>query len=340
MGIVGIIIAWQSLQNFIRPTIRTLKNLLTFGLPAGLVMSPWYIKNWLWTNNPIYPLIWGGTGWDPIKAQVLNDYVRSFGVGSKWLDYILLPYNIYANHDHFSTLSLEMIHPALWLVFAYPFLKQSGKQIVPLLYSMLYCLTWAISSPVIRFLLPPSAFLALLAGDVIQKSPPLIRKIVKSGFLNGLLLTSLIYQILFFQNYSAYFTGQKSAADVLRETVSDFQITQRIQELLQPNERAQFLWDGRGYYCDTRCTPDDEQSTAVLLAINSPHPKTLAHELHSKGITYLMISGPDAAWFINYHDPHRLHQHALDYFENIFIPACGTSIYKDKQMELFQITCP
>lgn len=340
MGIVGIIIAWQLQSRPRHSVVDTIKSLVVFGLSAGLVMSPWYIKNWLWTGNPIYPLVWGGVGWGPLKEQVMSDYLHSFGVGNNWLSYLLLPYNVYAKQNRFSTNFLEIIHPALWLAFAYPFLKQSKKQTVPLIYSALYCAIWAVNSQVIRFLLPASAFLALLAGDVIQKSLPVIRKTITYGLLSSLLLASLVYQILLFLSYVPYFIGQKSAADILRLSVDNFQITQYIQENLKPDERAQFLWDGRGYYCDARCIPDDEQSTAVLLAINSPSPETLAHELHLKGITHLMIYKTDALWFINYHDPHRLHQQALDYFEHTFLPACGNSVYKDGQMELFQITCP
>lgn len=339
MVIVSAIILWQSLGSLNRLTTTTLKNLLVFGISAGLVMSPWYLKNWIWTGNPIYPLIWGGPGWDPLTTQVFNDYLRSFGIGTNWLDYLLIPYNVYANHNQFSTIYLEIIHPALWLAFAYPFLKQPKKNVVLFLYSAVYCVIWAINSQVIRFLLPPFAILALLAGDVIQKLPPLIKKIITNGLLGGLLLVSLIYQASLFQSYSAYFIGQKSAADMLKESVNDFQITQRIQELLRPDERAQFLWDGRGYYCDARCIPDDEQSTAVSLAVNSPPPQTLALDLRAKGITHLMLSKADVIWFIAYHDPHHYHQKALDYFENVFIPACGKLLYTNNQMELYQITC-
>ena len=339
MLIVGAIILWQSLGSY-RLTTRSLKNLLVFGASAVLVMSPWYLKNWLWTGNPVYPMFWGGTGWGLLKAQVLNDYLHSFGVGNHWFDYLLIPYNVYVNHDQFSTNFLEIIHPALWLAFAYPFLKQPRQQIIPFLYSALYCIIWAVNSQVIRFLLPPSAFLALLAGDVILRLPLLAKKTIIYGLLTSLLMVSLVYQALLFQSYSKYFTGQNSIADILKQSVNDFQMTQRIQELLRPDERAQFLWDGRGYYCDSRCIPDDEQSTAVQLAINSPPPETLAHGLRTKGITHLMLSQPDTVWFIDYHDPHHYHQKALDYFENIFFPACGKLLYTDNQMELYQITCP
>jgi hypothetical protein len=62
--------------------------------------------------------------------------------------------------------------------------------------------------------------------------------------------------------------------------------------------------------------------------------------LRSQGITHLMLSRLDAAWFIATHDPHGYHQNSLDYFETVFLPACGKLLYTNNQMELHQITCP
>jgi hypothetical protein len=340
MFLVGMIIVWQSLRNITRSETNVLINLLVFGVSAGLVMSPWYIKNWVWTGNPIYPLIWGGTGWDPLEGRVINDYLHTFGSGKSWLDYLLIPYNVYAKNDLFSTTLQETIHPALWLAFAYPFLKRPQKHVVLFSYSAAYYVIWMINSQVIRFLLPAFAGLALLAGHVINSSPPLIKKTITNGLLIGFLFVSLIYQALLFQNYSPYFLGQKNKADILKTAVDNFQITQHIQELLLPNERAQFLWDGKTYYCDERCIPDDEQSAAVLLTITTPPPNTLAHDLKTKGVTHLMINQTDALWFIDHHDPNHYHQQALEYFQNVFIPACGSLLYTDKEISLYQITCP
>lgn len=340
MLIVGAIIIWQSLRNFRLSISGSLKNLLIYVISAGLIMSPWYIKNWIWTGNPIYPLVWGGPGWDPITAQVFNDYLHSFGVGTNWLDYLLIPYNVYTNQDQFSTISLEIIHPALWLAFAYPLLKQPKKKRFLFFYSGAYFIIWAINSQVIRFLLPSFAVLSILAGDVIQKLPPLVKKLTTIGLLGSYLLTSLFYPAILVQSSFGYLSGQKSTGDFLKETVNYFQMAQQIQELLLPEEHAQFLWNGRGYYCDARCIPDDEQAAAVRLAFNSPSPQSLSHNLREKGITHIMLSHADAYWFIVYHDPHQYHQQALDYFDNVFLPACGKLLYTKNIMELYQITCP
>ncbi|MGC1377632.1 MAG: glycosyltransferase family 39 protein [Anaerolineales bacterium] len=339
--LVAFIIAWKSIQNSKQPFKEMFKNLLAFALCAGGVMGAWYIKNWIWTGNPVYPLLFGGPGWNPLKNTVLNDYVYSFGVGKNWLDYLLLPYNVYAHHNQFSTIAIEIIHPALWLAFLFPFLPRSKKFVPVVVYAGLYCISWAVGSQVIRFLIPPSAFLAVFAGNVIEKAPKFIHVFLKTFIVGGLMVLSLFYQLLMLQGSEslAYFTGQKSVADMLLMSEQDFGMIQHIEKTFQPGERAQFLWDGRGFYCDARCSPDDEQSTAVSLSLDSPPPQQLAHDLREKGFTYLMLSHPDADWFIAYHDPHGLHRKALDYFQTTFLPACGKMVFQDQGMELFKIEC-
>ena len=202
--IVGAIVAWKSMEGIKRPIKGLAVNLLIFGVSAGLVMGTWYIKNWLWTGNPVYPLIFGGPGWDALESRVLNDYVGTFGTGKTWLDYLLLPFNVYAYHNRFATIPIEVIHPALWLGFFFPVIAKPDKifKVVPV-YAILYFTLWVVSSQVVRFLLPLSAFAAILAGSVIEKSPSVLKNFLKFGLLGGLMILSLIHQIVTIQNASS-----------------------------------------------------------------------------------------------------------------------------------------
>ena len=339
--IVAGIIAWISTQRSKQPIVEAIRNLLTFGVSAGLVMGAWYIKNWIWTGNPIYPLVFGGPGWGPLENQILKDYMQTFGVGKNWLDYLLLPYNVYAHHDQFSTIQQEIIHPLIWLAFLFPFLVRFQKYAGIIIYTALYYVWWLFGSQVIRFLLPPSAFLVILAGSVVERLPVLLKSSLKILLIIGLMTFNLVYQILVLNNSGAfsYIAGQKPTTEFLALFADDFSVKQYIQEMLDPADRALFLWDGRGYYCDSRCIPDNGQAAAVGLAVGSPLPQELAHSLRQNGVTYLMLSRTDVDWFIEYHDPHEYHRSALDYYESIFLPACGKSVYKDDGMELFKVTC-
>jgi len=208
-------------------------------------------------------------------------------------------------------------------------------------YAALYFVLWAVSSQVVRFLVPLSAFAAIMTSVVIEKSPLVLRNLLKFGLLGGLMVLSLIHQVVTIQNTGVwdYFIGQRSAAQVLQGINNDFSTILYIQSSLATNDRVLFLWDGRGYYCDKRCIPDDEQSAAIRLSIDSPAPQKLAQELHKNGITHLMLSPADASWFITYHDPRGLHRKALDYLTKTFLPACGKPVFQDNGITLFELTC-
>ncbi|HEX7974727.1 MAG TPA: glycosyltransferase family 39 protein, partial [Anaerolineales bacterium] len=92
-----------------------------FGATAVLVASPWYLKNWVWSGNPVYPFYLGGPGWDPARLDLLMTFLRSFGAGSRWQDILLLPVNLYIHYDRFSTnAGIELPGLLFPLVLVYP----------------------------------------------------------------------------------------------------------------------------------------------------------------------------------------------------------------------------
>jgi 4-amino-4-deoxy-L-arabinose transferase-like glycosyltransferase len=62
LGLTLVVLAFKQRSTIGWSGILTL--LLTFGVPAALIASPWYLKNWVWLGNPLWPLL----GYDP------NDY--------------------------------------------------------------------------------------------------------------------------------------------------------------------------------------------------------------------------------------------------------------------------
>lgn len=342
LGILAIIILWKSMEGSKRSFAEAFWNLLIFGVSATLVMGIWYIKNWLWTGNPIYPLLFGGVGWDALKNQIFSiDYMQTFGMDRTLLNFILLPYYVYAQHDKFSTLPLEIVHPLLWAAFLFPFMKGSKERASIAVYTFLYYIWWFLGAQQIRFLLPISGFLAILAGSVIERFWTPLKHVLKLVLIAAPMILIVVYQLSVLNNSGvfSYLAGRTSSDELLRVFVDDYAAKQFIQESLQENERVMFLWDSRGYYCDSRCIPDSNQSHAIVLALDSPPPVELAHQLKTQGITHILIHSIDAEWFIEHHDPNRYHSIALQYFQEQFLPTCARSIYQDDKTELFELIC-
>jgi hypothetical protein len=63
-------------------------NLAVFILSALLVALPWYVKNWAFTGNPVYPFlfeVFGGKGWDSFRAEAYS--ASGTGIGWRPVDF-------------------------------------------------------------------------------------------------------------------------------------------------------------------------------------------------------------------------------------------------------------
>jgi hypothetical protein len=70
------------------------------GLGAGILLaSPWYVRTWIWTGSPLFPLystLWPGhaPGWDGGRAELLDALLQVYGRSSSVLDYVLSPFYV------------------------------------------------------------------------------------------------------------------------------------------------------------------------------------------------------------------------------------------------------
>ncbi|MFB3883238.1 MAG: hypothetical protein ACE149_18375 [Armatimonadota bacterium] len=68
-----------------------------FALIAVAVASPWYIKSYLWTGNPVYPFFYSlfdGRYWTAERAREYAEAQKAFGLGAGPLSFLSLPWNL------------------------------------------------------------------------------------------------------------------------------------------------------------------------------------------------------------------------------------------------------
>ena len=133
-----------------------------FGLPALAACGAWFLRNTLWTGNPVYPLLWGGPRW------TAADTTGWYGDASAFrLDPTLLftaPWTLIREAAGDGCLS-----PVLFSVAVVPFLR-SGRRYRPMwVMALALGFLWWLASPLPRYLLPALAVLcaaaAAQAGD-------------------------------------------------------------------------------------------------------------------------------------------------------------------------------
>ncbi len=345
-GTLGLAVVWGSRRQGWK---RIFQNAAMFLGIALLIGSPWYLKNWLWTGNPIYPLYFGGLDWPAERVQLLMNYLGSFGVGHQLVDYLLLPLSIYIQYERFTTFlgSIEVLSFLYPLLVLYPFIRHKKAIHILGVIVLIRLVLWALASQQIRFLLPVFPGLSLLTASVLLGlKQTFLRetgsRILQAGLLGGVMAATAFYTLTFFlmTRPVGVLIGNESRSDFLARVNQRIPAYLYIQQQIPRQDRVMFMWAGDGYYCDERCIPDAEQSRWTYLALTAGYDRTaMLGKLHDMSVTHLLFSLDDLDFILG-HDPSGENKRAALFFLNEFKAACTELIYRDQKNELYKITCP
>ena len=78
---------------------------ITAGLVAAALLSPWLIKSFINTGNPLHPFLYqhfGGTYWNSGLGRILLEFHKSQGIGFSLLSLIAFPYQMTVNPSLFA----------------------------------------------------------------------------------------------------------------------------------------------------------------------------------------------------------------------------------------------
>jgi len=344
LGTLGLWLLWRTFRHEWRASLYAL---MRFGLIAGLLGLPWYLKNGILYGNPFYPFLLGGPAWNTDRLAMLMRFLSSFGTGKTFVDYLLLPIRLYTHHSLYGTYMTRIEFPSLLfpVVLLYPLLRRDRVWDTMAAITGLRFVVWAFGSQQTRFLLPlfPSlslitTFVLLRVGELLRT--PVVRRILGVGLLGGLVVTSLVYQVILFGSISplAVILGIESKDTFLQRTVYDYPALKYAQDQLPAEARIMMMWDGQGYYCDQRCLPDAEQAQWTLMVNAIYEPLSLASALKERGVTHMLLSMEGLNFFLQ-HDPMGQHLAAAELYLHQFRQACTKEIYRDQYMILDEITC-
>jgi hypothetical protein len=331
---LGLWILWHARTQGWR---TVLVSVILFGGMALLVGSPWYVKNWFWFDNPVYPYFESGAG----KVLFTRD---SYGL---W-DYLILPWHLYVHREQFVGVYGSIEFPSLLfpLVFLYPLIRRPRAMNWLAGLTLLRYVFWALVSHTrFRYMLPVLPGLCLLAGSVLMDltARPFLQRwgqVLAMGLIGGMLAATLVYSLLFFADVQplGVVLGMESKDSFLRREVSDYSAKQFVQANLPPEARVLMMWDARGYYCDDRCLPDWLRMHWVGLISPTASVSSVAASLWEMNVTHLLFSVEDVDYQIM-NDTSGLHRHAAEFFLYEFRPACTKEVYRDEWTTLFELTC-
>ncbi|MDM8520594.1 glycosyltransferase family 39 protein [Anaerolineales bacterium HSG6] len=320
-----IIVDPKTVRLNIDPTYRAgATALCAFVVPAMLVAAPWYLKNYFFTGNPVYPFVFGGLFWDEFRAVWYAQ--PGTGIAGDWVSILGLPIwltlNAWdANPGDGRTGPLFLLFLPLILLYGLfryrtpRFWFRSNQtdhnnlETVPwaldllMLFALAQFAFWtlgALNSRTLwqsRLLLPCIVAFAPVVGWIWHDLKHLdLPQFSLQRFVNLLIGLVLVFNSLTLllhvieQNPLAYITGAQSKELYLNRNLgAHYQAITSLNDLVPPDAVVLFLWEPRSYYCDVTCRPD-----SILDRLAHDHhkhqtPSAIAQAWRDEGITHVLL---------------------------------------------------
>ncbi|RME74893.1 MAG: hypothetical protein D6784_09060, partial [Chloroflexi bacterium] len=306
---------------------------------------PWYVKNWVFTGNPVYPFafgLFGGRFWDSFRA----DWYAAAGTGIGWKPSTLLALPWLAtlgirdmNYWDGRTGPLFLLFLPLVLLSLFRSAPSSSSQ-SPNLQSpisqspisnllFLYALAqfgfwtagvmWSRSLWQSRFLLTCLAALAPLVGAAWAGLPRWdLPRFSLSRFVNlaaGVVLALTLVDMALLTlkiDPLPYLAGLETRdAYLTRRLGAHYAAMTQINQTLPPEAVVQFLWEPRTYYCRRDCRPDSILDVFPHLVYRYRTAGAIARAWQAQGVTHVLVHEAGLRFILN-ESPETVDRAVLD----------------------------
>lgn len=301
------------------------KACILCGLLAVMVYSPWMIRSYVATGNPVYPLMKqhfsasqvqapsplpaaGPRGLTPLEQ-------RRFQYQESWLYIAALPLRVFLQgEDGLGRLFDGLLTPLLLLsLLCIPRTGQKSYVFAMFWISVAYILfALVISGARVRYLIPAVAPLSIVGIGLLRQYGP-----VRSRFVMALLCAQFVwsgaYAVKWIRTSGAfdYVFGVQTAAQYLRMRVPEYQLAQYVNSSLPEDAKIYLLFtSNRYFYFDRDIISAGHNSGRELISwlVQGLDADGIARRFHDKGVTHIIAFAPRAkdALEASLEDRHRL----------------------------------
>ncbi|MBI5118890.1 phospholipid carrier-dependent glycosyltransferase [Candidatus Poribacteria bacterium] len=315
-----VMIAAAELSSGERRVGKAIKRLALFGAVVTVFVSPYLIKNYLITGNPVYPVMYNlfdGRWLSPLQVVRMLEYVHSHGMGHDWRHMLALPWNItifgnsgFANFDTAITPLWLILLPAFVFIRPKPaFAKWAA------LACGLYFLSWAASTHITRYMMPIFPLLSFLCAFTIVKLSEKASAV--SGVLSAIFEASVVLMCgLVWFSFTYFYPprvpaefgpavwGSQTRDEFLTRKIPNYPVFRYISEDLPPDARLIFFWDNRGFFCNKPKIGDSviEAPMMIELVHEAGTADAFHHKLKAMGITHMLFN----TFFLERFPTHRI----------------------------------
>ena len=280
---------------------------------AGLVLAPWLVKNAVFYGNPLYPFLHKVLGWAApadwrpvLEAGGSRDLVRTFTTLAGFKELLFQPWNCSTGSWPLG----DWPGPAYIFLAPFPlvlgwglFRRQEG---VPRHWTAAAglagggLLVWALTSHLVRFLLPALPIIALAAAVALERGafPAGLRRF---GWAGALFSCVFCFQAAYRQGTGIgqwdLLRGRPDRVSYLKQQrvtygLPYYAAMEFINTKLPQDAKVLFLGESRGFYCerDFIAATIYDHNPFWPAVRSSGTPAELRDRLKAMGVTHIFLS--------------------------------------------------
>jgi hypothetical protein len=296
LGVLGVLWTARSRKLHTPEAIRNLSIYLLIMIAVG---SPFYIKNWIVTGNPVYPFlfsIFGGRGWDPDQARLYDIFVHNLGMGKELLDYLLLPWNVSLRAKMDSPQFDGILGPVFLFILPFVLGMRNPASTVKLIliYSVCTLIFWAASAQQIRYLIPVIPFLAIVLAFIFTYfRNHKISQVILYCLITASLAFNFYYIARDFQKIRPLRVvfGLENREDFLKRSIPSYGMYSFVNQHLPNNAKVFLIYmKNYGFLCNRLFYADAmfESHTLQKILSSSHDSEQVRTALRKRGFTHMM----------------------------------------------------
>ena len=276
----------------------------------GLAASPWWIRNIVFTGNPLHPFahgLFGGAGWDAERAEVLSRMLGEWGRTGGILDTLLLPWTLTMSGRFFSEEHFDGVIGPVFLAGA-PLValavRKSPVHAIVLAFAAAHAGFWLMTTHQVRFLLPCLAALSAVLGsvlpEIVARAAPgrleALRSAAWKAVLGSALAVNVFFAVIHFADHAplpVVLGLETRSAYMARELpCGDHAVFEHIERELPARSRILMGSLGNPGFLVKRPYHSDalfENRTLAAILASSRSPDDAYRELATRGFTHLLF---------------------------------------------------
>jgi hypothetical protein len=309
------------------------QSLCLFLFFAFLAFSPWFIKNLIYTHNPVYPLfynIFGGIDWNGELAQRFARF------------HVADDMNVLHIFSMLWKIPLDKHGSVVLLILPLLFFVKLNRNIKILIsYTVLVFILWIFfTHRIIRFLLPCLSVWSLLAAYALVnfKKSKIISIVLHTLIIGFLCWNTFKFTATVGFNFFDVAYGKETKEEFLSKNFYQYGVFKFINKELPDDSKILFIGENQGFYCDRDYVGSSPLDINDIVEISnaSENAGVIYAKLIDVNITHILYNASEVKRVSSTYHSFNWKQGAEDRF-NEFITRFTTCLYSKKRVFLFKL---